>query len=108
MNPELMNESEDLKSTRDISGVSGIDLEVTGIMRASGVVMEVLRVTIVCARTYEMLTLINAIESWAISDFDPSSLNRHGQQQSASDAIVSTGVYVLLRQGKRSFTSAQV
>ena len=54
MNPELMNESEDLKSTRDISGVSGIDLEVTGIMRASGVVMKVLRVTIVCARTYEM------------------------------------------------------
>ena len=45
-----MNESEDLESTRDISGVSGIDLEVTGIMRASGVVMEALRVTVVCAR----------------------------------------------------------
>ena len=46
-NPELMNKSEDPK--RDISGVSGIDSEVTGIMRASGVVMEALRVTVVCA-----------------------------------------------------------
>ena len=49
-NPELMNESEDPKSTRDISGISGIDLEVTRIMRVSGVVMEALRVTVVCAR----------------------------------------------------------
>ena len=49
MNPELMNESKDPESTRDISGVSGIDSEVTGIMRVSGVVMEALRVTIVCA-----------------------------------------------------------
>ena len=49
-NPESMNESEDPESTRDISGVSGIDSEVTGIMRVSGVVMEALRVTIVCAR----------------------------------------------------------
>ena len=49
MNPESMNESEDPKSTRDISGISGIDLEVTGIMRASGVVMEALRVMVVCA-----------------------------------------------------------
>ena len=48
-NPELMNESEDPESTRDINGVLGIDSEVTGIMRASGVVMEALRVTIVCA-----------------------------------------------------------
>ena len=39
MNPE---------SIRDINGVSGIDSEVTGIMRASGVVVEALRVTIVC------------------------------------------------------------
>ena len=46
-----MNESEDPESTRDISGVSGIDSEVTGIMRASGVVMEALRVTVVSART---------------------------------------------------------
>ena len=48
-NPESMNKSEDPESTRDINGVLGIDLEVTGIMRASGVVMEALRVTIVCA-----------------------------------------------------------
>ena len=48
-NPKSMNESKDPKSTRDIKGVSGIDLEVTGIMRASGVVMEALRVMIVCA-----------------------------------------------------------
>ena len=44
-----MNESEDPESTRDISGISGIDSEVTRIMRASGVVMEALRVTVVCA-----------------------------------------------------------
>ena len=49
-NPESMNESEDPESTRDISGVSGIDSEVTGIMRVSGVVMEASRVTVVCAR----------------------------------------------------------
>ena len=30
MNPESMNESEDPKSMRDINGVSGINLEVTG------------------------------------------------------------------------------
>ena len=48
-NPELMNESEDPESTRDISQVSGMVSDVTGIMRASGVVMEALRVTIVCA-----------------------------------------------------------
>ena len=48
-NPESTNKSEGPESTRDINGVSGIDSEVTGIMRASGVVMEVLRVTIVCA-----------------------------------------------------------
>ena len=47
MNPESMNESEDPKSMRDINGVSGIDSEVTGIMRASGVVMEALRVMMV-------------------------------------------------------------
>ena len=39
MNPE---------STRDINGISGIDSEVTRIMRVSGVVMEALRVMIVC------------------------------------------------------------
>ena len=49
MNPESMNESKDPESTREINGVLGINSEVTGIMRASGVVMEVLRVTIVCA-----------------------------------------------------------
>ena len=49
MNPQSMNESEDPESTRDISSISGIDLEVTGIMRASGVVMEALRVMVVCA-----------------------------------------------------------
>ena len=48
-NPESMNESKDPESMRDISGMSGIDLEVTGIMRASGVVMEALRVMVVCA-----------------------------------------------------------
>ena len=48
-NPKSMNKSEDPESTRDISGVSGIDSEVTGIMRASGVVMVALRVTVVCA-----------------------------------------------------------
>ena len=51
MNPESMKESEDPESTRDINGVSGINSEVTGIMRASGVVMEALRVTVVCAQT---------------------------------------------------------
>ena len=54
MNPELMNKSEDPESTRDISCVLEIVLEVTGMMRASGVVMEALRVTIVCAQTDEM------------------------------------------------------
>ena len=48
-NPELMNESKDPESTRDISSISGINSEVTGIMRASGVVMEALRVMVVCA-----------------------------------------------------------
>ena len=52
--PKLMNESEDPESTRDISWVSGMVSDVTGTMRASGVVMEALRVTIVCARTDEM------------------------------------------------------
>ena len=50
MNPESMNKSEDPESTRDISGVSGIDSEVTEIMRVSGVVMEALRVTVVWAQ----------------------------------------------------------
>ena len=45
-NPESMNKSEDLESTRDISGMSGIDSEVTGIMRASGVVMEAVKIQI--------------------------------------------------------------
>ena len=49
-----MNESEDPESTRDMSGVSGIDSETTGIMRVSGVVMEALRVTVVCARMGDM------------------------------------------------------
>ena len=53
-NPESMNESEDPESTRDISGILGIVSEVTGIMRASGVVMEELRVTVVCAQTGDM------------------------------------------------------
>ena len=53
-NPELTNESEDPESTRDISCISGTILEVTGMMRASGVVMEALRVMIVCAQTDEM------------------------------------------------------
>ena len=48
MNPKSMNESKDPESTRDISGVSGID-SVSRIMRASGVVTEALRVTVVCA-----------------------------------------------------------
>ena len=49
MNPESMNKSEDPESTRDISWVSGMVSDVTGMMRVSGVVMEVLRVMIVCA-----------------------------------------------------------
>ena len=53
-NPELMNKSNDPESTRDINGILGIDSEVTQIMRVSGVVMEALRVTIVCARMGEM------------------------------------------------------
>ena len=57
MNPKLMNESEDPESTRDINGVSGINSEVTGIMRVSGVVMEALRVMIVCARMGDMQPL---------------------------------------------------
>ena len=53
-NPESMNKSKDLESMRDISGMLGINLEVTGIMRASGVVMEALRVMVVCARMGDM------------------------------------------------------
>ena len=53
-NPESMNESKDPESTRDISWVLGMVLDMTGIMRASGVVMEALRVMIVCARMDEM------------------------------------------------------
>ena len=49
-----MNESEDPESTRDISWVSGMVSDMTGIMRASGVVMVALRVTVVCARTGDM------------------------------------------------------
>ena len=56
-NPESMNKSEDPKSTRDISGVLGIDSEVTRIMWESGVVMEALRVTIVCAQMGDMQPL---------------------------------------------------
>ena len=51
--PESINESEDPESTWDISWVSGMVLDVTRIKSASGVVMEALRVTIVCARTDE-------------------------------------------------------
>ena len=49
MNPKSINESEDPKSTRDISCVLGMVSDVTGIMRVSGMVMEALRVMIVCA-----------------------------------------------------------
>ena len=42
------------ESTRDISWVSGMVSDMTGIKRASGVVMEALRVMIVCARLDEM------------------------------------------------------
>ena len=38
-NPASMNESEDPESTSDISRVSGMVSDVTGIMRASGVVI---------------------------------------------------------------------
>ena len=41
-----MNKSEDPESTRDINGMLGIDSEVTGMMKASGVVMGALRVMI--------------------------------------------------------------
>ena len=50
--------------------------------------------------------LIYTIASWSIFDFDAGSPNRHGEQRSASDAIVSTGVYILLREGKCSFMLA--
>ena len=48
-NPESMNGSEAPESTRDISWVSGMVSDVTGIMRTSGVVMVALRVMVVCA-----------------------------------------------------------
>ena len=48
-NPKSTNESEDPESTRDISRVLEMVSDVTGMMRVSGVVMEALRVTIVCA-----------------------------------------------------------
>ena len=54
MNPQSMNKSEDPESTRDISCILGIILEVTRMMRASGVVMEALRVMIVCSQTHEI------------------------------------------------------
>ena len=79
--PELANESEDPESTRDISGISGIVSEVTGIMRVSGVVMEALRVTIVCAQTDEMqppsdaagynLSRLKPESSWALIQAEP-------------------------------------
>ena len=65
MNPESMNESEDPESTRDISRVSGMVSDVTRIMRVSGVVMEALRVTIVCARTDEMQPL-GGVGGWRL------------------------------------------
>jgi len=43
-------------------------------------------------------TLIRTTKSWAIFEFDNSSPNRHGAQQSVSDTIVPPGVYILLRQ----------
>ena len=67
-NPESMNESEDPESTRDMSGVSGIDSETTGIMRVSGVVMEALRVMVVCARTGDMQPLGGA-GFWRLLNF---------------------------------------
>ena len=48
-NTKSINESKDPESTRDISCMSGMVSDMTGIMRVSGVVMEALRVTIVCA-----------------------------------------------------------
>ena len=53
-NPMSTNESKDPEYTRDIRGMLGIGLAVIGTMRASGVVMEALRVTIVCAQMGEM------------------------------------------------------
>ena len=53
-NPESMNESEDPESMRDINGILGIDSEVTRIMRVSEVVMEALRVMVVCAQMGDM------------------------------------------------------
>ena len=49
-----MNESEDPESTRDIDWFLGMVSDVTGIMRASGVVMVALRMTVVCARMGDM------------------------------------------------------
>jgi len=70
-NPMLMNEFEDPKSTRDIRGVSGISSAVIGIMRASGVVMEALRVMIVCAQMGETQPLGGAGLGGLLSLFSP-------------------------------------
>jgi hypothetical protein len=50
--------------------------------------------------------LIYTTETWAIFAYDDNIPNRHGAQQSASDEIVSSGAYILLRQGKRSSITA--
>ena len=70
-NPMSMNESKDPMSMRDIRGVLGISSAVTGIMRASGVVMEVLRVTIVCARMGETQPLGGVGLGGLLSLFSP-------------------------------------
>src|SRR6266481_969196 len=50
-NTVSMNKSEDPKSTRDESGILGMDSEVTRRMRVSGVVVTVaFRVAVVCAQ----------------------------------------------------------
>jgi len=66
-----MNESEDPESTRDIRGVLGIGSAVIGIMRASGVVMEVLRVMIVCAQIGETQPLGGVGLGGLLSLFSP-------------------------------------
>ena len=70
-NPVSMNESKDPDSMRDIRGVLGISLAVIRIMRASGVVMEVLRVMIVCAQMGETQPLGGAGLGGLLSLFSP-------------------------------------
>ena len=45
-------------------------------------------------------SFINTEHQWAIFDLDESNASRHGSQHSLGAAIVPTGAYILLQQGK--------